>query len=84
MDGSRFRATLSTNFGFRAGTSPPMRLAYSLTFEGKGSLFLTVVPKKVCMSFKFRHAVRASPTDGITPHPYGGPMGGLTLSHASG
>ena len=28
------------------------------------------------MSSKFGHAVRASPTDGITPHPYGGPLGG--------
>lgn len=28
------------------------------------------------MSCKFGHAVRASPTDGITPHPYGGAYGG--------
>jgi hypothetical protein len=37
MDGFSFSATLSASFGFRSGASTAMRLAYPLTFEGRGS-----------------------------------------------
>ena len=37
MNGLCFSTTLSASFGFRTGASPAVRLAYPLTFEGRGS-----------------------------------------------